>query len=64
MKGISKHGKRWRLRKYNCHIGVYDTYEEAVIAGQLEDKEQLKFKYMQQYLSAKKWLQANGVLPQ
>lgn len=63
MKGINKHGKKWRLRKYNCHIGVYDTYDDAVKAAEVEELEQLKFKHMQQYLSSKKWLQDNWVLP-
>jgi len=64
MKGVYPHGKRWRVRKYNCHIGVYDTYAEAVASAKSEELEQVRFKQMQQYLSSKKWLQDNGMLPQ
>lgn len=61
-KGVSPHGKRWRVRKYGYHIGVYDTKEEAENAAALEDIKQEQFKYMQQYLEAKKWLTENGFL--
>ena len=29
MKGVYKHGKRYRVRKYGAHLGCYDTIEEA-----------------------------------
>lgn len=63
MKGVYKHGKKWRVRKYNCHIGVYNTYDEAVESAKIEEIAQLKFKYTKQYFEAKKWLQENGILP-
>ena len=62
MKGIYPHGKRWRVRKYGNHIGIYKTYAEAEEVVRFEDEKQLKFKYMQQYVEAKKWLQEKGYL--
>ena len=63
MKGINKRGNRYRLRKFNTHIGFYSTYEEAVKAGGEEEKKQEVFRHMQQYLKSKTWLIENGVLP-
>ncbi len=63
VKGISKRNGKYRLRKYNMHIGMYDTYAEAVQASKEEDEAQERFRYMQQYLKAKQWLQAEGILP-
>lgn len=62
MKGIYPKGKRWRVRKYGYHIGVYDTYAEALSVAKIEDDKQEKFRYMQQYLESKKWLQEKGLL--
>lgn len=62
MKGIYPNGKRWRVRKYGYHVGVYDTKAEAIAVAEAEDEKQLKFKYMQQYVEAKKWLQDKGFL--
>lgn len=62
MKGIYPQGKRWRVRKYGYHVGVYDTKEEAIKVAESEDMKQLKFKYMQQYVESKKWLQEKGYL--
>lgn len=29
VRGVYPHGKRFRVRKYGVHLGVYDTIEEA-----------------------------------
>lgn len=62
MKGVEPKGKRWRVRKYGYYVGVYDTKAEAIAVAEAEDEKQLKFKYMQQYVEAKKWLQEKGFL--
>lgn len=33
MKGVYKHGKRWRVRKYGVHLGCYSTKIEAEIVA-------------------------------
>lgn len=48
--------------KWRSYIGTYDTKEEAERVALEEDEKQLKFKYMQQYVEAKKWLQEKGYL--
>lgn len=62
MQGVYLRGKRWRVRKFGYHIGTYDTKEEAERVVLEEEEKQLKFKYMQQYVEAKKWLQERGYL--
>lgn len=62
MKGVYPRGKRWRVCKWRSYIGTYDTKEEAERVALEEDEKQLKFKYMQQYVEAKKWLQEKGYL--
>jgi len=29
MKGVYKHGKAYRVRKFGAHLGCYDTIEKA-----------------------------------
>ena len=62
MKGIYPHGKKFRVRKYDRHIGVYDTQEEAIEAVIRADNEELEGKMWNQYLTAKKWLIEKGLL--
>lgn len=60
IKGIYKHGDKWRVRKYEKHIGIYDTYMEAVMAVQEATEQHMKDSYFKQYMTARKWLIDNG----
>jgi hypothetical protein len=61
MKGIYKHGDRYRVRKYDKHIGVYDTKEEAEMACLKADIEREIEKQKQNYIHAKRYLHSQGV---
>lgn len=62
MKGIYTHGKKFRVRKYNRHIGVYDTHQEAIEAVIRADEQEIEGNMWNQYLTAKKWLIDKGFL--
>lgn len=64
IKGIYKHGDKWRVRKYDKHIGVYDTYVEAVMAVDKATTEHLTQSYWTKYIEARKWLIEQGLISQ
>jgi hypothetical protein len=61
-KGVYKVGGKWRVIRYEMHIGMYDTYEEAVEASNKADDEQEVFEMMQKYLEAKEYLKKRGII--
>jgi len=62
LKGISKEGEKYRVRKYGNHIGIYSTYDEAVEAVNKAEDEQVVFNMMQQYCEAKEFLTKRGLI--
>lgn len=63
LKGIYPHdGNRFRVRKYDKHIGVFETYEEAKQAAVQADKKHIEQMYLRQYVTSKKWLKEHGLL--
>ena len=62
LKGISKEGAKYRVRKYGNHVGIYSTYDEAVEAVNKAEDEQVVFNMMQQYYEAKEFLIKRGLL--
>ena len=64
IKGIYKYGDKWRVRKYDKHIGVYDTYVEAVMAVDKATTDHIADTYWKQYVEARNWLKEQGLISQ
>ena len=63
VKGIYPHTKgRFKVRKYNFHVGVYDTYEEAVKATIAYEEYYEIEKHWHRYEESKAWLIDKGLM--
>jgi len=69
IRGVYHHGKRFRVRKYGSHIGVYDTRNEAELVAQKIDNERKPNtiedeaeRHWATYAKSKLWLIEHGML--
>ena len=69
IRGVYPHGKRFRVRKYGSHIGVYDTRDEAEqVAVKIDNErkpdtiEDEKERHWHTYMKSKLWLIEHGCL--
>jgi len=69
IRGVYPHGKRFRVRKYGSHIGVYDTRQEAESVAQKIDNERKPDtiedeaeRHWATYTKSKLWLIEHGFI--